>query len=47
MQEMGELAKANGIAWPPNEKAPQSEQGESIGKLMQAMFSREIDRVLE
>lgn len=47
MEEMGELAKANGIAWPPNEKAPQSEQEENMSKLMQAMFSREIDRVLE
>jgi thiol-disulfide isomerase/thioredoxin len=47
MEEMGQLAKANGIAWPPNERAPQSEQEESMSKLMQAMFSREIDRVLE
>jgi len=47
MQEMSDLAKANGIDWPPNENAPQSEQEESMSKHMQAMFSREIDRVLE
>ena len=47
MQEMSELAKSNGITWPPNEKAPQPEQEASMDKLMQAMFSREIDRVLE
>jgi thiol-disulfide isomerase/thioredoxin len=47
MQETGELAKSIGIAWPLNENAPQSEQEESQSKLMQAMFSREIDRVLE
>ncbi len=47
MQEMNELAKGSGIAWPPNENTPLSEQGQSTSQFMQLMLGREIERVLQ
>ncbi len=48
MQEMNELAKANGIVpWPPNEKTPPSERDQSMNKFMQLLMGREIERVLQ
>lgn len=45
MKEMETLAKANDIPWPPNESS-EDEMKETMNRLMIAMFSREIDRLL-
>jgi beta-lactamase regulating signal transducer with metallopeptidase domain/thiol-disulfide isomerase/thioredoxin len=46
MKEMEKLAKANDIPWPPNEGS-EEEMKETMTRLQIAMFSREIDRLLE
>ena len=46
MKEMETLAKANAIPWPPNEGSAE-EMKETMTRLQIAMFSREIDRLLE
>jgi len=46
MKEMEKLAKANDIPWPPNEGSEEEMKGTST-RLQIAMFSREIDRLLQ
>ncbi len=46
MKVMETLAKANDIPWPPNEES-EEEMKETMTRLKIAMFSREIDRLLE
>ena len=46
MKEMETLAKANDIPWPPNEGS-EEEMKETMTRLQIAMFSREIDRLLQ
>lgn len=46
MKAMETLAKANDIPWPPNESS-EEEMKETSTRLQIAMFSREIDRLLQ
>ncbi|MEZ6117438.1 MAG: M56 family metallopeptidase [Pirellulaceae bacterium] len=46
MKEMEKLAKSNDIPWPPNEDS-EEEMKDTMTRLQIAMFSREIDRLLQ
>jgi hypothetical protein len=46
MEDIAPVAKTNGIPWPPNEASGDTEINETMNRLMEAMYSRELDRLL-
>ena len=47
MREMNDLATANSIPWPPNADMGEDQVIESTNRITQAIYSREIERLLE
>lgn len=47
MQEMNELAKSNGITWPPDDDTPPAERDQNMNRFMQLLIGREIERLLD